>query len=635
MNQSTIFEHMIPDTGWRPPAEFPSLADAKSIAVDVETYDPDLFTKGPGVRTNGYIVGVSVGTDDGWRGYFPVRHSLGGNMDSGRVFAWLKEELSRDNQPKIGANILYDLDYLAQAGIEVKGKLIDVLLAYRLLDEHRRSNSLEACAQELLGEGKQGDALWEWSANAYKGKPTRRDQIKHIWQAPPQLVGPYAESDVDLPIRLIEPLTKRLTAEELETSWNLENRLLPTMLKMKRRGIRVDLEGAEMAEDILTGEAGEAQAELDDMVGGTVNVNAGIDLAEVYKARGITVPKTGFGAPSITAGWLESQDDDVSRAVLTIRRLEKLNGTFIKGAILDHQINGRVHCEFPQLVARTRRFVSQNPNLQQIPARDPRAKELLRGLFIPEEDHDLVAADYSQIEYRLICHYATGEGAEEARQMYRDNPSTDFHQMVADWLGMPRNTTVKNTNFSKAYRAGVPTFARTAGLTIDRAREIYDLYDEKLPFVKCTAERVDKEAAKQGWLRTLLGGKSRFPFWESRNWDTARTDGKMSHDAAIEKYGSNNIRRAGTYKGLNSLIQPSAAEVLKEAMAQLDEAGITDVLPLHLTVHDELVVSKPRTPAGEDAAKEMQHIMENIAAARLSVPLKVDMEIGTNWGNVK
>ncbi len=634
MRQGTIYDVGNINSDWRPPSEFPSLESAKQIAIDVETRDPDLLTRGPGVRTNGYIVGVSVGTDDGFRAYFPVRHDIGGNLDAGRVFAWLKDELSRDDQPKVGANILYDLDYLAQEGVEVKGKLVDVLLAYRLLDEHRRGNSLEACAQELLGEGKQGDPLWEWCANVYGGEPHRGKQIKHIWQAPPQLVGPYAESDVDLPLRLIKPLNARLYDEQLMRSWELENRILPTMLKMRRRGVRVDATSAERVAIELKIESAASQKQLNEIAGEQINVNASLELAPFYKSRGITVPETDKGNPSVTAEWLEAQNDDISRLVLDIRRTEKLDGTFIQGVITNHQIEGRVHCQFNQLGTITRRFTSSDPNLQQIPARDPRAKELMRGLFIPEDGHDLVAADYSQIEYRLICHYAQGVGAEAARQLYRDEPGTDFHQMVADWLDMNRDTTVKNTNFSKAYRAGVPTFARTAGLTLERAREIYDLYDERLPFVKTSGEYYDKMAARDGQLRTLLGGLARFPRFESRNWETARVDGAMGEDEAREKYG-NAVRRAGTYKALNSLIQPSAAEILKEAMAQLDERGVTDILPLHLTVHDELVVSMPRSPTGKEALAEMQHVMENVAAARLSIPLKVDVEIGPDWGHVK
>ena len=214
-----------PDTGWRCPNEFPRLDDAKMIAVDCETNDPGLAQgKGPGVRSGGYICGLAIGTDDGGRWYFPTRHEGGGNMDEGMVMRWAKAELGRSHQPKVGANLMYDLDYLAEAGVPVAGQMLDVQIAEPLIDEHSYSYALGSLGKKYLGEGKTEEEMYRWQARAFGGNPTRKAQAGNIWRTPPALVGPYAESDVDLPFRILEEQKKVLHREGMDDLFTMELR---------------------------------------------------------------------------------------------------------------------------------------------------------------------------------------------------------------------------------------------------------------------------------------------------------------------------------------------------------------------------------------------------------------------------
>ena len=188
--------------GWCLPGSFPDLSAAALLSIDLETKDPNLLEKGPGdLRKDGYIVGIAVGVPEGQRWYFPMRHERGENLDPDTVLAWAREQLTRPTQPKIGANVMYDLQWLAAEGITVQGPLIDIQFAEALLDETRPSYSLDSIAQDRLAEGKKDSLLYRWCADSFGGKPDR-SQAKNIWRATSFLVGPYAEGDVDLPLHL-------------------------------------------------------------------------------------------------------------------------------------------------------------------------------------------------------------------------------------------------------------------------------------------------------------------------------------------------------------------------------------------------------------------------------------------------
>jgi len=622
----------IPDTGWRPPSEFPRLEAAKVLAIDCETKDPNLPERGPGsIRRDGHIVGISVGTEDGGRWYFPMRHEVGGmNMDAEQVLRWARDELTRPGQIKVGANLMYDAEWLASEGVDITNgdpKFIDVQWMEALLDENARSYSLETLAQKYLGEGKASNELYQWCASAYGGVADSK-QRANIYRAPACLVGPYAESDVDLPLRIAREQQKRLESEELCGVAELENALIPMLLAMRRRGVRVDLAAGNELNDRLAAELAALQREH------PVDMWAAAAIATRCDALGLEYPRTAKGAPSFTAAWLKAQEHPFLAALNKMRGIDKLRGTFIEGHALGHLVSGRVHAQFHPLRGDENgtvsgRFSSSLPNLQNIPSRDDTLAPLIRGLFLPDDGERWVRFDWSQIEYRALVHYARGGGADQARRMYRDDPTTDFHRMVSELTGIDRKP-AKNINFGLVYGMGVKKMAASLGRSEEATRALFEQYHTTLPFVKATFNAASQMAALRGYTRTLLGRRRRFELWEPRQWDkTAEACGKEAAEAAWGK----GIRRAYTHKALNSILQGSAADIMKKAMVAIWKSGVCKVLgaPL-LTVHDELDWSAPATPEADEALRESQRIMEQCVSLR--VPLRAEREEGPNWGNL-
>lgn len=637
-------------TRWRPissVSDLPSLRDAKIIALDTETCDPELTTKGPGVRRGAFIAGVAVGTDDGFRTYLPIAHDVGKeqNLDREHVLAWLRDNLG-GNQTKIGANILYDLDMLAEAGVHVGGDIHDVQIADPLIDENLRHYNLGALAQRWLGEDKVDEELYGWAALAYGGQPNRRDQAQNIWRCPPSIVGPYAEGDVDLPLRIFAKQQTVLRQQELMELYDVERSLVPMLLAMRRRGVRVDVASATTLDERLAERAAVKRALLDSE--GVNANNSGGSLAAYCDRKGIKYPRTpqsvkadgrvSGGNPSFQGDWLEQQHDDVLKAVHEVRRLEKHGGTFLQGHILGHQLGGRIHCQFHPLRsdrsgAVSGRFSSSDPNLQNIPVRDEELGPLIRSMFLPEEGEDWASDDYSQIEYRFLVHYGRGASADAARERYRNDPATDFHKFVAELSQIPRGP-AKNINFGLVYGMGKETLASNLGRTLAEAEPIFAKYHETFPFIRELYEDCSTRARNRGHIMTALGRRRRFQFWEPRDWDESRKvrdKGPFTRDQAVAMWGENNIRRAYTHKALNALLQGSAADLMKKAMSMIWKSGVCQVLgaPL-LTVHDELAWSRARTQAAVEAHAEAVRIMRTCLPLR--VPVLVSSGIGANWG---
>jgi DNA polymerase I-like protein with 3'-5' exonuclease and polymerase domains len=359
-------------TVWTPPANFPNLLGAKQICIDLETCDPGLKEKGPGTRRESFIAGIAIGTDDGFRGYFPIAHELGGNMDKGIVYRWLKEELGRTSQDKIGANLLYDLEFLACAGIQVKGKCYDIQYAAPLLDENKRSYSLESIAQEQLGEGKVTTALHAWMKQAFGST-----EGCNYWRSPVGLVGPYAEGDVDLPLRILEKQKIQLAEQGLLDLFEMECSNMDMLLAMRLRGVRVDVDKAERIRKQLQLKVAEYQKQLNFLAGTQINVDAAASIAKVFDKLGIEYPRTAkTAAPSFVKGWLEGLTHIPEvQLILSIRKFQTIISTFLTGYILDMNVNGRLYGMFHPLRSDeggtvSGRFSSSLPNLQNIPSRD-------------------------------------------------------------------------------------------------------------------------------------------------------------------------------------------------------------------------------------------------------------------------
>lgn len=626
----------VPVTGWKPPSVFPDLSGAAMIAIDCETKDPDLLDKGPGPRRGAHIVGLAVGVPDGGRWYFPMRHEVGAsdNLDPAKVLAWAAEQLSRTNQPKVGANLGYDLDFLWHEGVPVAGPFWDVQVAEPLIDENQFTFALSALGRKYLGEDKKGDTLRTWVEHAYR--TTGEAYRGQIWRSPPSLVGPYAEGDVDLPLRIFEKQRVIMEQEELMPVFQVETDLLPLLVKMRQRGVRVDVPKARLLDDELTKAIGKAQAALNSAGGGFVDVAKAASLQRLFDRENVVYPKTDKGNASFPKEWLEHYPHPACKLVVEVRTLTKLRDTFVRGYVLNQHINGRIYCQFHQSKTDDNgtvsgRLSSSTPNLQNIPSRHPYWGPQLRSLFVPEEGELWGRHDWSQIEYRFLAHYGIGPNSVDVRRMYNEDATTDFHSMVMAMTGLDRKP-AKTVNFGLCYGMGPEKLAFDLGLSLEEAtRTIFEPYHARVPFVKMTYDRATARAQERGYIRTIMGRRARFSMFESANWSKGGERNVLPFDQAKSQWGTS-MKRAYTHKALNRLLQGSAADLMKKAMVDVASSGVPGVVgvPL-LTVHDELGHSFPNSKEGQEAMLEVKRIMET--CLELNVPIIAEQEIGKNWGD--
>jgi DNA polymerase I-like protein with 3'-5' exonuclease and polymerase domains len=614
---------------------FPSLRGQGMIAIDCETNDPDLKNSGPGYHRGGFICGVSIGTESGFRAYYPIAHQGGGNLDKTKVLSWLKAELADANVPKVGANLGYDLGFLAEAGVDVRGPLYDIQLAEPLIDETRRSYSLEALAQHYLEEGKIDAALEEWITGNLRDDAGRklngRNFKSAIWRAPVSVVAPYAIGDIDLPLRIFAQQRKKLERLKLWQLFEMEISLIPMLLAMRRRGVAVDIPYAERLYRSFNRRQVAMYAQIRDAAGLEFELWNAKSVGAVFDKLGIDYPRTLITrAPSFTKEWLAHHEHPMARALRELRRLDKLKETFIKGAIIEGSYRGRIHCQFNQLRSDglgtvSGRFSSSMPNLQQIPARGDDGKAI-RSAFIPDAGNVWACFDWSQIEYRLIVNDAAHfnmRGAGAVVDIYNSDPSADFHSVIAALTNLPRDA-AKTVNFAIAYGEGVAKLCADLGLSEPAGRRLLREYHRKAPFMRPIMEYWMGRAEQDYELRTLLGRRRRFTKW------AIRRGGKTIYlDHRVP-----GAKLAFTYAALNARIQGSAADIMKYAMSEVWTSGVCDVLGApHLSVHDELDFSAPENKAGREALAEVKNIMESVVD--ISVKLTVDAKTGKNWGACK
>ena len=607
---------------WLPPQIFPNLSEAKEIAIDLETCDPNMESLGPGwPRNDGFIVGYAIAVD-GWAGYFPVAHAGGGNLDKRLVERWVKDVLATPAD-KIMHNAAYDLGWLRATGFEVNGTIYDTMLAAPLLDENRFAYSLNSLGFDYLKEIKSEQGLKE-SASDFGVHPK-----KELWKLPAMHVGDYAEQDAALTLKLWHHFKALLARDEVESIFNLETEVLPVLVDITLKGINFDRAKCEAhMRDMRTKEK-EILAFLKSQAGMQVDIWAAQSIAAAFDRLGVQYPKTAAGAPSFTKSFLDTHEHPMAKMILEARELNKTHGTFLEPYFKHSAKDGRIHTHFNQMRNEdggtvTGRLSASNPNLQQVPARHEIIGPMVRGLFLPEDGDMWAANDFSSQEPRLLVHYATLlglPGAEKMAQAYRDNPDTDFHQMVADMAGIKRKA-AKTIGLGLMYGMGKAKLAQQLDLPVDEASDLIGTFHSKVPFLKGTVDAVMKRIehpSSGGSIRTLLGRKCRFPLWEPMEWGVNKA---LPHEQAVIAYGSR-VKRSGTYKGLNRLIQGSAADQTKAGMVALHKAGFN----LLLQVHDEVALSV----RNKEEAREAANLMAT--AVNLEVPSRVDVETGPSWGS--
>jgi len=636
----------IPETGWRPPAFLPDISRAPIIAFDVETKDLELTDAGPGwARGKGHIVGLSCAIP-GHRWYFPIRHEVQSelNMDAETVLRWAKHMLGQP-MPKTGANLIYDVGWLREEGVAVKGKLYDVQFAEALLQEDSKVN-LEELGQKYTGRGKAVDLLKDWCMNYYGTGP--KTWRKDIYRAPVSLVGTYGEMDAELPLDVLNRQWPLLAAEGQLELFDLECSLIPLLVDMRYAGVSVDVSYADKLRDTLHNGEREIQAQIDAMAGFGVNISASDSLARAFDKLGLSYPRTAAtankpeGNPSFVKEFLSHHPHEFPQLITRARELAKLRGTFVEGYLLNKNVNSKVFGSFNPLSgteggAKTGRFASADPNLQNIPTRSKEGK-LIRKAFVPDHGHkEWWKFDYSQIEYRLLAHFAVGEGADAIRAMYLNDPRTDYHASTAALIEkvtgvkLPRSHT-KNINFGLAYGMGLAKLAKDLGVSMKEAEELSKAYHRGVPFARETMDKLSEFANTYGYNATILGRRTRFNTWEPSDWGVKGR--ALPYHEAISEYGVN-IKRAFLYRTLNYTLQGSSADMMKKAMATCYYSGVFDVTGVpRLTVHDELDFSVPEvTPAYKEAMREMHHIMQTVIPLR--VPVICDLDVGPNWGDVE
>ena len=607
-------------TEWVKPTEFPDLRKVDEIAIDLETKDPNLKEKGSGsVIGDGDVVGIAVATSH-YKGYFPIAHEGGGNMDRQRVMLWLKDVLESQST-KIFHNAIYDVCWLRRLGLKINGDIVCTMIAAAVTDENRFRYDLNSLAWHYLGYGKNETALAE-AAESWGIDPKAE-----MYKLPAMHVGGYAERDAEITLGLWQEMKKEILHQDLEDIFDLETELFPCLVDMRFKGVRVDTERAHEMKNNLIKQEKDLLKKIESETNIYPQIWAARSIAQVFESLKIPFERTEkTDAPSFTKNFLQEHEHPVVRMIAQAREINKAHTTFID-SILRYEHKGRIHAEINQLRNAgggtvTGRFSYQNPNLQQIPARNKDLGPMIRSLFIPEEGHRWGVFDYSQQEPRLVVHYASLyklPSVYDVIDAYQNDPNADFHQTVADMAEIPRSQ-AKTINLGLFYGMGKGKLQAELGVSKEKATELFNTYHARVPFVKQLMSKASNRAQDRGQIRTLLGRLCRFHLWEPNSFGMHKA---MTHEDALKEHGPG-IKRAYTYKALNKLIQGSAADMTKKSMLELYKEGI---IP-HIQIHDELDISVE----DESHAKKIIEIMEN--AVTLEVPNKVDYEHGDNWGEI-
>ena len=609
-----------PETEWVQPEELKDLSHYSEIAIDLETNDPELTTLGSGnVVGRGHIAGVAVAVE-GWSGYYPIQHEQG-NMDKGLVMSWLKDVLKQENTTFIFHNAMYDVCWLRSYGLEIKGKIVDTMIAASLINENRLSYRLDSLAKEYCGLGKD-EKILQAAAKEYGLDPK-----KDMWRLPAMYVGQYAERDAESTLKLWQRLQMELYAQELMDIFNLETRLFPCLVDMRFKGVRVDLDKADQIKKNLQNREAKIINRIKDLSGINVEIMAARSIAKAFDNLNLPYDRTEKSKePSFTKNFLATHPHELPKLIAEAREINKAHSTFID-SITKHAVKDRIHADINQIRSDdggtvTGRFSMSNPNLQQIPARHPELGPMIRSIFIPEENTKWGTFDYSQQEPRILVHYAKLQnlnGVDEIVDAYKQGDA-DFHQVVADMAGIERKQ-AKTINLGLMYGMGKNKLMAELGLMKDSAEKLIQQYHKRAPFVKALMDNVSRKANDRGKIRTLLGRACHFDLWQPVQFGVYKP---LPLEQARKEYDEP-LKRAFTYKALNRLIQGSAADMTKKSMVSLYENGI---LP-HIQIHDEVDISVE----SDKKAEEIIQIMES--AIQLEVPNKVDYEKGNNWGDIK
>ncbi len=636
---------------WTPPdvSTFPQWPKHGRVCIDIETRDDDIKNLGPGVRRGAYIIGYSFAIEDGFKVYVPLRHASGDNVaNPAAALQYLRDQAKEFRGILVGANLQYDLDFLAEIDIHFQPLWYrDVQIADPLIWELHESYALDAIAKRRGFEGKNEaeliQAARDWGVNPKQ----------ELWKLPGRYASNYAIGDVVLPLQILRKQEREIEEQGLQQIFDLESKVLPVLLKMRRRGVLIDQEHLQRVENFAILQGGIALNEVKRITGRTLVLDDVMKpgaVAPVLQHIGVTLDETSLGKPNIDKDLLDKLPGEVPKLISRARRLYKLKNTFV-ASVREHMTNGRLHASFNQLRgsssqdenlvgedeekgARYGRLSSCDPNIQQQLSRDHKADiedgltyaKMWRAIYLPEPGTIWCANDFSQQEPRVLTHYAELCRCKKAREfgdMYRNDPKADTYD------GLSKMTRTKRTHskliyLGLSYSMGPPKLCHTLGLPtvwkIDaktgRMREyagpegdaLFKTFHAGAPFIRELDYMIRDAVQECGHIKTLLGRHCHFP-----KLDIPR---KNPWTGKEENYD-------WAQKGLNRLIQGSSGDQVKKAIVDLDEAGHY----LQIQVHDEVDGSVKDQAEGLQMADTMRN------SVKLTVPMRVDSEFGKSWGH--
>ena len=582
------------------------------------------------------LFGISIAWDD-QSAYWDVRQDP-------QVIQWLQDLIREERVGTwVGHNIKFDYHFLREAGVTLPPERIDcTMIRGALINEHEPTFSLDFLARKYAGMQKDEEIYAELAA-LFGGRATRNVQMPNISRAPIRIVSKYAIQDAVVTLALYNWQQAEIERQDLYRVHRLERDLMPVIIDMEEQGVCVDVERAERAVRELTLRVDREQSALNSLAGFEVNPNPSGSITELFKPErgedgewylvdGTRADKTEGGKASINAECLRRMKHPAAKMILDLRKMLKTRDTFLKGHILGHHHDGIIHCNYNQTKndaeagTGTGRLSVTNPALQQIPSRDKDIKSLVRPIFIPDVGASWLGMDWSQFEFRVANHYGNVPAILSA---YASNPDLDFHQLVSDLTGIPRNAqyaggpSSKAINLGLAFNMGSGRLAQECGLPYTEeegpngntylkagpeALAMFEKYHAANPGMRNTSQKASSLAKERGFVHSMLGRHLRFP------------GGQFVHKAS----------------GL--IYQATSADCMKQKLIELHTYLNTHGCGrLLLTVHDEVGISLDND--SKEHADEIARIYTTFDGVecpiKLRVPITCDWGTGADWYQAK
>ena len=558
------------------------------------------------------IVGVSFAIEPGEAAYVPMGHDYMGapdQLDRDEVLAQFKPLLEDPAQKKIGQNLKYDKNVLANHGIHLEGISDDTMVESYVLNSVATRHDMDSLAREYLGE-----QTITYESIAGKGaKQLTFNQIDL------EKAGPYAAEDADITLRLHQALSPKLKETgKLESVYrDIDLPLVPVLSRMEQRGTLISASTLRQHSQELAERMAELEKEAHEVAGESFNLGSTKQLqAILYDKFGLRViKKTPKGAPSTAEPVLQelAHEHELPRLIVEHRSLSKLKSTYTDTLPeLIHHRTGRVHTSYHQAVTATGRLSSSEPNLQNIPIRTEEGRRI-RQAFIAPEGYKLLAADYSQIELRIMAHLSGDKGLltafEHGEDIHKATAAEVFGVSLIE-VSSDQRRSAKAINFGLIYGMSAFGLARQLGVERKVAQEYIDRYFERYPGVLRYMDNIRKQAHDDGYVETLFGRRLYLPEINARN---------------------KQMQQAAERTAINAPMQGTAADIIKRAMIDVDQwlhAEHQNDACMTMQVHDELIIE-----VREDAVEKVREglVKRMSAAAKLDVPLLVEAGVGDNW----